>query len=59
MFFPPLMESDGATKKLKKFNHHSFSGNPFYNWLSGHCKKFLVLFAQDLINPIILRISEG
>jgi len=49
MFFPPLVESDGETQKLKKLNHHSFFGNPFYHWLSGHCKKFLVLFAQDLI----------
>ena len=48
MFFPPLVESDGETQKLKKLNHHSFFGNPFYHWLSGHCKKILVLFAQDL-----------
>ena len=49
MFFPPLVGSDGETQKLKKLNHHSFFGNPFYHWLSGHCNKFLVLFAQDLI----------
>jgi len=49
MFFPPLEESDGETQKLKKFNHHSFFGNPFFHSLSGHCNKFLVLFAQDLI----------
>jgi hypothetical protein len=55
MFFPPLLESDGETQKLKKLNHHSFFGNPFYHWLSGHCKKNLVLFAQDLIvNCLIL-----
>jgi len=49
MFFPPLVGSDGETLKLKKLNHHSFSAIPFYNWLSGHCNKFLVLFAQNLI----------
>ena len=49
MFFPPLVESDGETQRLKKLNHHSFFGNTFYHWLSGHCKKFLVLFVQDLI----------
>jgi len=48
MFFPPLVISDGETQKLKKLNHHSFFGKTFYHWLSGHCKKFLVLFAQDL-----------
>jgi len=35
MFFPPLVESDGETQKLKKLNHHSFFRNPFYHWLSG------------------------
>ena len=49
MFFPPVVGTDGETQKLKKLNHHSCSGNPFYHWLSGHCNKFLVLFAQDLI----------
>jgi hypothetical protein len=55
MFFPPLVGSDGETQKLKKLNHHSFFGNPFNHWLSGHCNKSLVLFAQDLlVNCLIL-----
>jgi len=37
------------SNNLKKLNDHSFFGNPFYHWISGHHKKFLVLFAQDLI----------
>ena len=49
MFFPPLVRSAAETHKLKKLNHHSFLGNPFYHWLSGHCNKFLVFFTQDLI----------
>jgi hypothetical protein len=49
MFFPPLVESDEETQKLKKFNHHSFFGNPCFHWISGHGNKFLVLFAKDLI----------
>ncbi len=34
---------------VKKLSRHSFFGNPFYHWLSGHCNRSLVLFAQDLI----------
>ena len=49
MFFPLLVGSAGEPNKLKKLNHHSFFGNPFYHWLSGHCNNFLVFFAQDLI----------
>jgi hypothetical protein len=56
MFFLPLVGSDGETQKLKKLDHHSFLGNLFYHRLSGHCNKFLVLFAQDLIvNCLTLR----
>ena len=49
MFFLPSVGSDGETQKLIELKHHSFLGNPFYHWLSGHCSKFLVLFTQDLI----------
>jgi len=58
MFFPPLVGSDGKTHKLKKLNHHSFFGNPFYHWLSGHCNKFLVFFAQDLIVNCLMDNGE-
>jgi hypothetical protein len=49
MFFPQLVGLDGETQKLKQLNHHSFFENPFSHWLFGHCNKFFVLFAQDLI----------
>ena len=37
------------SNNLKKLNSHSFFGTPLYYWLSEHCKKFLVLFAQNSI----------
>ena len=37
------------SNNLKKLNNHSFLGNPLYQWLSGHFKNFLVLFAQNSI----------
>jgi len=60
LFFPPLVESDEEKQKLKKFNHHSFFGNPCFHWLSGHGNKFLVLFAKDLIvNCLTLQTHTG
>ena len=60
MFFPPLVGSTGEPHKLKKLNHHSFFGNPFYHWLSGHCTNFLVFFAQDLIvNCLTIKSPAG
>ena len=41
------------SNNLKKLNDHSFFGNPFYHWLSGHHKQFLVLFAQDFVNCLM------
>jgi len=41
----------------KKLNQHSFFGNPFHPalaGLSGHCKKFLVLFAQNSIGNCLM-----
>ena len=57
MFFPPLVGSDGETQKPKKLNHHSFFGNPFYHWLCGNYKKFLVFFTQDLIGNCLIECS--
>jgi len=42
------------SNNLKKLNGHSFLRNPRYHWLSGHCKKFLVLFAQNSIGNCIM-----
>ena len=61
MFVPPSVGSDGGTQKLKKLNHHSFFGNPFYPalaGLSGHCNKFPVLFAQDLVVNCLIPCSD-
>ena len=46
MFCAPLVGFDGETQQVKKLNHYSFFGTPFYHWFSGHCKKFLVLFPR-------------
>lgn len=60
MFFPLLVGSAVETHKLKKLKHHSFFGNPFYHWLSGHCNKFLVFFAHDLIvNCLTIKSPAG
>ena len=51
MFFLLLVESDGETQKLKKLNHHSFFGNPFYHWLSGHFGMLEVTKVRSELNP--------
>ena len=48
--------SDVGNAKAEKLNQHSSFGNPFYHWLSGHCKKFLVLFAQKSIGNCLNNI---
>ena len=43
-------ESRGTKiKQPEKLNSHSLFGNQVYHWVSWHCKKFLVLFAQNSI----------
>jgi len=34
--FPAVDGIRWGNAKLKKLDHHSFFGNPFYHWLSGH-----------------------
>jgi len=46
--------------RSKKLNSHSFFGNQLYHRISGHCRKFLVLFTQNLtVNHDRLRIDYG
>jgi len=46
------------SNNLKKLNGHSFLRNPRYHWLSGHCKKFLVLFAQNSIGNCLIVLFQ-